>query len=121
MYEGIEFTACQPFLVFIGVCPSRFADRASFDGVLPDGFLCFFNSPVEVGSADTCCFFIAYRVEGKRLHIIVLISLLLRFESGFIGFIAIEINVVAGGQGMVEACTGCILSSGTSGNEHQSH
>jgi len=89
--------------------------------MLANGFLCFFNGTLIVRSADACSFFIAYGIEGEHLHVVIFVPLLLCLQSGFISFVSVEVYVITGGQGMVEACTGCVLSGGTSGNKHQSN
>ena len=60
MYERIELPTCQPFFVFVRVCPSWFTYGASLDRMLTNSFLRFFNGSLIVGSTDTCSFFILY-------------------------------------------------------------
>ena len=117
--ERIELAACQPLLVFIRVGPSGTAYGTALDGMLPDGLLCLLDGSVEVGGTDAGGRRVAYGIEGKQLHVIILVPLLLCCETCLVGFVAVEVDVIAGGQGMIETGAGGVLAGGTSGNEHQ--
>ena len=111
--EGVELPPCQPLPVFGSIGPTRRTHRTTFDGVSPDGLLRLLYGTVELGRAKGGRSLVAHGIERNHFQIIVLIAFLLRQQSGLVSLIAVEVNVVTGGQCMIKAAACRILARRT--------
>ena len=101
VHEGVVFLLGIPLFVFFRQ-RARFPLGLGLDGVEFRGLLGFFNRLVEVARAHLAGGGAADDVEGDDLHVVVLVSLLLRLYALLVGFVAVVIDVETGDERLVE-------------------